>query len=358
MNDERDFDVALSFSGDHRTYVAEVAAGLRGRGLRVFYDQYLRPELLGQELLAYLQDVYSHRSNAVVAFISEQWVTRPWPTHERESALSHALLAVNRVAPFLLPFRFDDTPVPGFQATVAYEDLRTINPGERRWRTDNRFRHPRHTVDLIADALAVRGISSDATADEFADESSVRVRLVWIDGGAGLNAVGGVPLDELEDGVTEVFADEVEPGGPTAGRYKLVREELGGAVNPNEPVPVFLHESFRAYEKSWIQRFGDDEDEIAVADNVKRQVQNSVEYEISGGAVPIGPTLTVGITTHQGPAVYGMCVMARADNIGENSLGGRTWTPPPEQDIATALGGACNSSSVVARHVAERDSVE
>jgi hypothetical protein len=56
--EEVDFDIALSFAGDHRPYVAEVAAGLDNLGFRVFYDQYRREDLLGQELISYLQDVY------------------------------------------------------------------------------------------------------------------------------------------------------------------------------------------------------------------------------------------------------------------------------------------------------------
>ncbi|WP_448620892.1 hypothetical protein [Geodermatophilus sp. URMC 65] len=49
-----DFDVAPSFAGEHRRYVAEVAAGIRDRGFVVFYDEFERVNLIGRELLAYL----------------------------------------------------------------------------------------------------------------------------------------------------------------------------------------------------------------------------------------------------------------------------------------------------------------
>lgn len=306
-----DFDLAFSFSGDNRAYVAEVAAGLRRRGFRVFYDQYLRAELIGQELLAYLQDVYSRRSATVAAFVSEQWVSRPWPAHERETALAHALLSTPRGVPFLLPFRFDDAPVPGLQPTVGYEDLRTLHPGERRWRRDPRFKHPVHVAELLVEVLRRRGIEPSSAPEDDEDAVGFAARLVWIEGAGGLSARRTLPMEELEEGATEVFADEVEEGGPVAGRYLLLREELGAVVRPNEPIPVFLHEAYRAHEKSWVQPFGDPEEEPAVAEHVKRQVQVMVEHEIALGSVPIGPTFTRAIASPLGLAVHGICVLAR-----------------------------------------------
>lgn len=187
---DREFDIALSFSGDHRAYVEEVAKGLHRRGYRVFYDQYRRAELIGQELITYLQEVYGEKSATVAAFISEEWVSRPWPSHERESALSHALLATQRNVPFLLPLRFDSTPVPGLQPTVGYEDLRTLLPRERRWRQDSRYKHPQHVTDLLVDVLMRRGIEPHTDDREEDYGEGVAVRLVWIDGHGGVQAKG------------------------------------------------------------------------------------------------------------------------------------------------------------------------
>lgn len=122
---------------------------------------------------------------------------------------------------------------------------------------------------------------------------------------------GLIPIEELEDGSTEVFPDEVEASGPVAGQYRLLREELGAAVNPNDPLPVFLHERYTAFEKTWVQEIEDPGDEARVAEVVKRQLQSAVESEMAGGAVPIGPSFTRGLMTPWGPVVHGICVMAR-----------------------------------------------
>jgi len=46
-----DYDVALSFAGEHRRYVGKVAEGLRAKGFAVFYDEFERVNLIGQAVL-------------------------------------------------------------------------------------------------------------------------------------------------------------------------------------------------------------------------------------------------------------------------------------------------------------------
>ena len=44
---EPDFDIALSFAGEDRKYVEEVADILKKMGFRIFYDKYETVTLLG-----------------------------------------------------------------------------------------------------------------------------------------------------------------------------------------------------------------------------------------------------------------------------------------------------------------------
>lgn len=46
--DPYEYDVCLSFAGEQRWYVDEVAAQLKQRGVRLFYDRYEQANLLGQ----------------------------------------------------------------------------------------------------------------------------------------------------------------------------------------------------------------------------------------------------------------------------------------------------------------------
>lgn len=120
--DER-YDVALSFAGEDRAYVEEVAAALKARGVKVFYDAYEKANMWGKNLVEHLADVYQKRSRFVVMFISKHYVEKAWPTHERRHAQARALVAKEE---YILPARFDDTEVPGMTTTVGYVDLRGL----------------------------------------------------------------------------------------------------------------------------------------------------------------------------------------------------------------------------------------
>ena len=50
----REYDVSLSFTGEDREYVEQVASGLRHQGVRVFYDRYEEANLWGKDLCVHL----------------------------------------------------------------------------------------------------------------------------------------------------------------------------------------------------------------------------------------------------------------------------------------------------------------
>lgn len=121
----RNYDVALSFAGENRAYVEEVAKGLRTAGVEVFYDDFEKATLWGKNLVEHLADIYQHKSRYVVMFISEHYVSKAWPKHERQHAQARALVAKDE---YILPARFDDTEVPGMTNTVGHVDLRHMSP--------------------------------------------------------------------------------------------------------------------------------------------------------------------------------------------------------------------------------------
>jgi hypothetical protein len=121
------FEVALSFAGEDRSYVEAVASHLKGRGVRVFYDAYEKVDLWGKDLYAHLTEVYGDKSRYVVMFISRHYADKVWPNHERRSAQARALVEKGE---YLLPARFDDTPIPGLLPTVAYISLAGLAPSE------------------------------------------------------------------------------------------------------------------------------------------------------------------------------------------------------------------------------------
>lgn len=121
------YDVALSFAGEDRLFVEQVADLLLAAGIAVFYDGFEKDRLWGKDLITHLAEIYQKRSRFVVMFISRHYVEKAWPSHERKHAQARAL-HVNEE--YILPARFDDTEVPGLPPTVGYVDLRGMSAVE------------------------------------------------------------------------------------------------------------------------------------------------------------------------------------------------------------------------------------
>ncbi|MBE9521828.1 MAG: TIR domain-containing protein, partial [Proteobacteria bacterium] len=77
---DRRFRIALSFSGDERSYVKKVADHLAKHfgEKHVFYDQNYRPELARVNLDTYLQDIYHKDSDLVALFFSDSYNKKDW----------------------------------------------------------------------------------------------------------------------------------------------------------------------------------------------------------------------------------------------------------------------------------------
>lgn len=118
------YDVALSFAGEDRAFVEVTAAKLRQLGVRVFYDDYERVELWGKDLYEHLDYVYQRAARFCVIFVSEHYARKVWTNHERKSAQARA---ITEAGEYVLPFRFDETELPGLRRTVGYLDSSKVN---------------------------------------------------------------------------------------------------------------------------------------------------------------------------------------------------------------------------------------
>ncbi len=118
-----EFDVALSFAGEDRAYVGDIAEGLRSHDVRVFYDLYEQATLWGKDLYEHLDYVYRHAARYCVLFVSEHYARKVWTNHERTSAQARALQENEE---YILPVRFDDIEIPGLRPTVGYIDARSV----------------------------------------------------------------------------------------------------------------------------------------------------------------------------------------------------------------------------------------
>jgi hypothetical protein len=121
------YEIVLSFAGEDREYVDQVAAILRSNDVSLFYDNYEEVTLWGKNLTEHLHKVYSSSARFCVMFISVNYAEKVWPTHERRSAFEKALASKEE---YILPARFDDTEIPGLHKHIGYVDLRKKTPKE------------------------------------------------------------------------------------------------------------------------------------------------------------------------------------------------------------------------------------
>lgn len=117
------YDVALSFAGEQRPYVSQVANALRSAGIKVFYDEF--EDLWGKDLVVGLEKVYRSGSRYVVVFVSREYVSKAWTNHERQHALAGR---IERQDDSVLPVHFDDTQLPGLPSSVGYLDICSMQP--------------------------------------------------------------------------------------------------------------------------------------------------------------------------------------------------------------------------------------
>ena len=139
------WDVALSFAGAQRPYVEQVTSALKARGVRCFYDADEQIDLWGKYLAEELPAIYSEQAAAVVVFVSAEYAARDWTRLERRAALNRA---VRERQEYVLPARFDDTPLPGLLSDMVAVDLRG--------------RAPEQFAAMIAGKLTALGILAPA----------------------------------------------------------------------------------------------------------------------------------------------------------------------------------------------------
>jgi hypothetical protein len=123
LSPTRQYDVALSFAGEDRDYVEEVAKALRRKGLRVFYDRFEEADLIGRNLVDHLSDIYTKRARLCMVFVSSAYARKPYPRLERQAAQARAFEQLDQ--PYIVPIRLDSTEIPGLLPTVAFVSGKT-----------------------------------------------------------------------------------------------------------------------------------------------------------------------------------------------------------------------------------------
>ncbi len=116
-----EYDIVLSFAGEDREIVEKTAHLLKEKNIKVFYDNFEKARLWGEDLYEFLAKLYSRQARFCLMFISKHYEKKLWTNHERQNAQERAF---EERGAYILPVRLDDTEIPGIRKTIGYIDLR------------------------------------------------------------------------------------------------------------------------------------------------------------------------------------------------------------------------------------------
>lgn len=117
-----EYDVALSFAGENREYVREIAKRLKAKKLKVFYDEFEETKLWGKDLYQYLHYIYKECSLFCVVFISSSYIKKAWTRHELKAAQNRAFLDNSE---YILPLLLEPgINLPGLPDTIGYISIK------------------------------------------------------------------------------------------------------------------------------------------------------------------------------------------------------------------------------------------
>ncbi len=121
------FKVALSFPGEKRDYISEVAAELKRRLPRgtVFYDRDFTSQLARPNLDTLLQKIYLNNSDLVVVFLSSDYEMKQWCGLEWRAIRD---IIKNKSDHSIMFMRFDNASVQGSFSIDGYVDLNEYDP--------------------------------------------------------------------------------------------------------------------------------------------------------------------------------------------------------------------------------------
>lgn len=214
---QKRFRIALSFPGENRGFVEQVAEALSievGRQ-RVLYDKYYEAEFARPDLDTYLQNLYHNESELVVLFLCADYEDKDWCRLEWRAIRD---LIKQRQAQSVMPFRFDTTEIPGLFTTDGYVWI------------DGRS--PQEAAELILQRLKIN-TSSNANNAITPDISPSLAQIINTDFSPS-HRVFNVPFRSKgtqvigrEDALQQV-RDELTQGRPTAIGHTAAFEGLGG----------------------------------------------------------------------------------------------------------------------------------
>ena len=129
LQPKRRFRIALSFPGEHRTRVENIATALADRFGRdqILYDRWHAAEFNRPNLDVYLPTLYHDHSDLIAIFLCQAFNAKEWCGLEWRACRDLLKLKQDDRLMF---FRLDDADIPGLYSIDGYQDIRHMSDAE------------------------------------------------------------------------------------------------------------------------------------------------------------------------------------------------------------------------------------
>lgn len=127
MNDQFEYEVALSFASQDKALAEELTGLLREKNIHVFQDEYKADGTWGKDVMDHLVNLYARKARYCVLLLSQAYPLRSWTEQDRQTVQERAFRDANE---YILPFRTDDSEVSGITETTAHSNLRDSSLNE------------------------------------------------------------------------------------------------------------------------------------------------------------------------------------------------------------------------------------
>jgi pimeloyl-ACP methyl ester carboxylesterase len=158
------FSIALSFPGEYRTFVGEIASHLSeyvGQE-HVLYDRYYEAEFARPDLDTYLQSLYHDESDLIAVFLCAEYERKEWCGLEWRAVRD---LIKRRQPSTVMPLRFDATEITGLFSIDGYVWIGDREPEAiarlilERFRLSSGGKSALTTTPVTTPVLATRAVS-------------------------------------------------------------------------------------------------------------------------------------------------------------------------------------------------------
>ena len=125
-----EYHFAISFAGEYRPYMQILEKELRKLGYKVFLDCIYENEMLGEDLIEYLTNVFKYKAEYVVIFVSSEYKAKFY-TNDVERP---AIIDRKYFQDCIILLQFDDTKLNGIPDSIFYLDLKDKKLEEIDWK--------------------------------------------------------------------------------------------------------------------------------------------------------------------------------------------------------------------------------